>query len=59
MTTVCKLAPVFTVKESRTYFLTSPQGMGEKFGLGTRLGASMVCKKEPSKIIKEIHVHLC
>ena len=30
-------APVLPVKVSRPYFLMSPQGAREKFGLGTRL----------------------
>ena len=37
LTAICELAPVFIVKVSRPYFLKSPQGAHEKFGLGTRL----------------------
>ena len=37
LTAICKHAPVFAPKVSRPYFSKSPQGVREKFGLGTRL----------------------
>ena len=58
LTSICKHAPVFIVKVSRPYFLNSPQGAHEKFGLETRLGGMETCSEIMSEAFLGTDCHL-